>query len=95
MTQGKYLLEFDVEFAENDNLKYDDLKALDIDEQHGYEFSVDIIKKNELEYKLFEFNNSLMKSNRTRLLLIRPLLAKMNGLAKVNKTDHLIKIKFE
>ena len=51
MTQGKYLLEFDVEFAENDNLKYDDLKVLDIDEQQGYEFSVDIIKKNELEYK--------------------------------------------
>lgn len=51
MTQGKYLLEFDVEFAENDHLKFQDLKILDVDDP-GYEFSVDIIKKNELEYTL-------------------------------------------
>jgi len=51
LTQGKYLLEFDVEFAENDHLKFQDLKILDVDDP-GYEFSVDIIKKNELEYTL-------------------------------------------
>ncbi len=46
-------MEFDVEFAENDNLKFQDLQILDIDEP-GFEFSVDIIKKNDLEYILFE-----------------------------------------